>query len=130
MDLVRTITELLAQPDTLEDEDPTRLEQLVEEHGQPAVLTELLRALRDDGRSSEWPGAAIVLWGCVLDRWELPVDEVIALLWHRLQLDRADEDNLVWSITAKLKGVSYLASYSAIHDPGVRAHLLALGRVL
>jgi hypothetical protein len=127
MDLAGTIAELLARPEALEDDDAL-VERLADAHGRPAVLGAILDALRDDARQAHWAGASIVLWGCVLDEWELPVDEVIALLLHRLQIDRTEEDNLVWSIICKLKRVSYLSSYDALDDPGVRTELRRLGR--
>jgi hypothetical protein len=43
-------------------------------------------------------------------------------LWSMLSA----ENNLVWSIAAKLKGEAYLSEYQPREDPGVARHLRRL----
>jgi hypothetical protein len=67
-----------------------------------------------------------VFWGAALDRRELPADELIAWLYHRFDPDGRAEDNEVWSIASKLRGVAYLSEYYPLQDPGVVRHLEAI----
>jgi hypothetical protein len=53
----------------------------------------------------------------------LPANELIAWLYHRFDPDGQTEDNEVWSITSKLKGVGYLSEYQPLCDPGVLRYL-------
>jgi hypothetical protein len=67
-----------------------------------------------------------VFWGAVLDWREVPADELIAWLYHRFDPEGRAEDNDVWSIASKLKGVGYLSDYKPLRDPGVLRHLNAI----
>lgn len=49
----------------------------------------------------------------------MPVDFIIALMYYRFDPTGEEEDNLVWSITAKLKKVHYLSDYAPLNDPNV-----------
>lgn len=57
------------------------------EFGWEPVRACLLGVLRDDARSAHWRDVAHALWEAVLDRRPLPIDEVIALLYHRFDPD-------------------------------------------
>jgi hypothetical protein len=124
------INEILAD-DRLDDEssDPTKaevIEGLIDEFGWEAVRDCTLDVLRDDRQETHWRTAVHVFWGAVLDRRGLPADELIAWLYHRFDPDGQAEDNDVWSITSKLKGVGYLSDYKPLQDPGVLHHLRAI----
>jgi hypothetical protein len=130
MDIRQRINEILAD-DRLNDEssDPTKaeaIEALIGPYGWEIVRECMLDILRDDSQGSHWRTVAHVIWGAVLDRRELLADEVIALLYHRFDPEGRAEDNDVWSITSKLKGVSYLSKYEPLRDPGVLRHLQVL----
>ena len=62
-------------------------------------------------------------WGAVLDKRDLAADELIALLYHRFDPDGLAEDNEVWSIASKLKGVGYLSKFEPLRDPAVAEEL-------
>ena len=123
MDVPKLIAEILAD-DWLDDESVEitkvdEIESLIEDVGWPAVRECLLEVLRDDGQSRNWRTAADAFWGAVLDRRDLPTDELIALLHHRFDPTGLVEDDLVWSIVSKLKGIDYLSDYEPLRDPGV-----------
>ncbi len=101
------------------------IEKLIPELGWDAVLEIILEILRTDRCTDDWRTAAEVLWGAALDRRPMPVDLVIAHLCHRWPPDE-EEDNLAWSITAKLKKVGYLSEYEPLSDPAVCEQLVRL----
>jgi hypothetical protein len=112
-----------------ESSDPTKaeaIEGLIDEFGWEDVRDCMLDVLRDDHLEAHWRTAAHVFWGAVLDRRELPADELIAWLYHRFDPAGRTEDNDVWSITSKLKGVGYLSQYQPLQDPGVLHYLQAI----
>ncbi|MGV3623026.1 MAG: hypothetical protein ACO1OB_19560 [Archangium sp.] len=103
----------------------SRLERLLANATWPEVDAELRAVLRDDARSGLWAAAIEVLWCAVLDARETDVDSLVALLWHR-RPELTLEENLVWSVIAKLKKLDYLANYDAEKDEGVRRELRRL----
>ena len=118
--------------DTLDDESSVeskceRIERLIKGADWSEVLGCILALLTDAGRRRrDHEVAAEVLWSALLDRREMPADRVIALLYSRFDLRGDAEDNLVWSIASKLKGVSYLSEYQPLQDPGVLAELASI----
>lgn len=130
MELRRQIHDILAD-DRLNDESSEAskaeaIEALMERFGWGPVRDAMMEVLRDDRQEAHWRTAADVFWGAVLDQRELPADELIAWLYHRFDPDGQAEDNEVWSIASKLKGVEYLSKYEPLHDPGVAAALRAI----
>jgi hypothetical protein len=131
MPVLTDIKEILST-DALDDEscDDSKceaIERLIETAGWSAVRDSILALLGDAARPRrDHEVAAEVLWGAVLDRRELPADRVIALLHHRFDPCGDSEDNLVWSITSKLKGLDYLSDYQPLQDPAVQAELVAI----
>src|SRR5687767_8930611 len=97
--------------DALDDESSDdskceRIERLIGVVGWAAVRDSILGILADAGRRRrDHEVAAEVLWGAVLDVREMPADRVIALLYNRFDPRGDTEDNLVWSIASKLKGL-------------------------
>src|SRR5690349_17999408 len=89
-----------------------RIEGLIDELGWVPVRDTILVLLADTGRRRrDHEVAAEVLWGAVLDGREMPADRVIALLYNRFDPRGESEENLVWSIAAKLKRLDYLSEY-------------------
>jgi hypothetical protein len=124
------VDEILAD-NRLDDEssEPSRaevIEALIDEFGWEPIRECMLDILRDNHQEVNWRTAAHVFWGAVLDRRELPVDELIAWLYHRFDPEGQTEDNEVWSITSKLKGVDYLSNYEPLRDPGILHYLRAI----
>lgn len=99
------------------------IKALISGEGWAAVCECLFDLLRDDHAAAHWRVVMHVFWGAVLDRRALPVDELIAWLYHRFDPDGNAEDNEVWSITSKLKNVGYLSAYKPLLDPAVQEHL-------
>lgn len=130
MQIRQRINEILAD-DRLDDESSELtkaevIEGLIDEVGWEAVRGFMLDVLRDDHQQAHWRTAAHVFWGAVLDRRELPGDELIAWLYYRFDPEGRTEDNEIWSITSKLKAVEYLSEYQPLRDPGVLRHLRAI----
>src|SRR5438045_3259498 len=103
---------MIALDRILSDEDPDddaveRIEALIEAEGWLAVRQALMAVLEDPTRPAEaWATVAAVFWGAVLDRREIAVDRLIALVYTRLPPDEGSgESNLAWSIASKLRGV-------------------------
>ena len=96
-------------------------EELIPQYGWEAVREAMIRVLLDDSRrAQDYEATAAVFWGAVLDCRDVPVNEVIALLYHRLPHDDgSSENNLAWSITCNLKNVDYLSEYDPLEDPEV-----------
>ena len=118
--------------DVLDDESSEgskceEIERLIGRVDWSTVRDSILSVLADSGRRRrDHEVAAEVLWGAVLDGREMPADRVIALLYNRFDPRGEAEDNLVWSITSKLKRVDYLSDYEPLQDPGVKAELAAI----
>jgi hypothetical protein len=113
--------------DSSDDSKCERIERLIGVVGWAAVRDNILAILADAGRRRrDHEVAAEVLWGAVLDGREMPADRVIALLYNRFDPRGDTEDNLVWSIASKLKGLDYLSEYQPLQDPGVQAELAAI----
>ena len=53
---------------------------------------------------------------------------VIAWLWHRFCPEGQAQDDDIWGIVSKLRGVGYLSDYDPRSDPGVLRHLRASRR--
>jgi hypothetical protein len=109
-----------------EDFMSERIEGLIAVVGWDAVRESLLSVLAAERRAADYRIVATVFWGAVLDRREMPADRVIALLYHRFDPRGDNEDNLVWSIASKLKGVGYLSDYRPLDDPAVQRELAAI----
>lgn len=105
------------------------IEQLIPELGWLTVYAEMISILEDQNQCPRnWHTAAEVLWGAVLDKRDLSeTGKLIALLYLRLGNSDGDE-NLAWSITSELKGVSYLSSYDPMKDPEVVAEITRLNK--
>jgi hypothetical protein len=99
------------------------IESLIRLFGWEPVREFMMEVLRDDHQEPHWRIAADVFWGAVLDKRRLAADELIALLYLRFGPDGRAEDNEVWSIASKLKGVGYLSKYEPLLDPAVAEEL-------
>jgi hypothetical protein len=114
--------------DTEAESPAERIEHLIPKYGWPAVCDLLLEILASERSPADYQTVAEVLWGAALDGRAMPADRVIALLYYRFDPQGDQEDNLVWSITAKLRGIGYLSKYRPLDDPGVRAELASIKR--
>ena len=105
------------------------IEKLIDVWGWNEVQNVLISILMDNGRRAmDWYVITQVFWGAVLDQRTIDKNTVIALLYHRVPNDNgSDENNLVWSITSKLKGVGYLSEYNPMNDPIIIAEKKRLG---
>jgi hypothetical protein len=113
-----------------EEDAQDRVDELIAAHGWPPVRDFVLSVLEDPDRPvAAWQLAAAVGWGGCCDDRELPIDRAIALVYARLSNDEGSgENNLAWSIAAKLRKKSYLSSYDPLEDPGVVAELARIRR--
>lgn len=129
-DVQSLIAEILAD-DSLDDESsdiskPEKVESLIGQYGWEPICKFFFNILRDDSQEKHWPTAAAVFWDAACDKREIPADELIALLYFRFDPTGTEEDNLVWSVTSRLKGVGYLSKYEPLKDPGVAKHFCNL----
>lgn len=108
------------------DDAAAVIEALAREYGWAPVADEMFQLLEDNRQPAHWYTATVVLWFAVLDQVPLPADRVIALLYHRVDGTEHQWDNLVWSITSRLKGEEYLSDYNPLKDPGVLRELARL----
>lgn len=107
-------------------EDVEAIEALIPRYGWLSVRDAMLALLAADGRCEEdYHVAACVIW-CAMDKHSVPADRTIALLYHRFDPRGDQENNLVWSITSKLRGVGYLSDYEPLKDPKVLVELEAI----
>ena len=95
------------------------IEHLIEVYGWEVIQSALVEMLSDICLNIEdYDVIAQVFWGAVLDKRTIDINNVIALLYLRLP-DGSDLENLIWSITERLKGVGYLSDYEPLEDPAV-----------
>lgn len=132
-DLRARVVAILNDPDLDDPAGPEskaeRIEALIAAEGWEPVLACLCDLLHRGEGVEDWLAIADVFWGAVLDRRPMPADRVIALLYGRFKraaILTDHSDNLLWSITCKLKGVGYLSEYEPLRDPAVRSELAAL----
>lgn len=109
--------------ESCEDSKCERIELLIDHTGWDTIRDAILQVLTEKRRIRDYEVAAEVLWGAVLDGRELPSNRVIGLLYYRFDPLGKSENNLVWSITSKLKGVDYLSDYNPLQDPKIQAEL-------
>jgi hypothetical protein len=132
MDLRDCVVAILNDPalDGAEDTGTKaeHIELLIAEHGWDALLACLCGLLHAGDAATDWLAIADVFWGAVLDQRPMPADAVIALLYGRFEragMHDEHSENLLWSITNRLKGVGYLSDYEPLRDPGVISELNA-----
>ena len=103
------------------------IENLISVYGWDFVQTTLLQMLDNPQLDvSEYDVIAQVFWGAVLDKRDIDKNKTIALLYKRLPpVSEVGEsycehlDNLIWSITHRLKSVGYLSEYDPLKDPDI-----------
>jgi hypothetical protein len=115
-------------------EDPAEhIEKLIDRVGWETVRDGVHQVLLEPSLRPHGYAATSVLWGAVLDKRPLDANYTIAVLYRHLR-DSAPEppeslaslENLVWSITSKLKDVGYLSDYEPLKDPAVQRELSRL----
>ena len=95
------------------------IESLIEVNGWEVIQSALVEMLKDVNLNiDDFDVVAQVFWGAVLDKRIIDINKVIALLYLRLP-DGSDLENLIWSITERLKGVGYLSDYEPLVDPDI-----------
>jgi hypothetical protein len=131
-DAVRRVLSGGQDPDDDEVSAPEAIEDLIAEHGWPAIRAEMLDVLRTYERPGDWHAVTEVLWGAALDGREMDADEVIAHVYYRLpREDDAmvdDADNIAWSIALRLKREGSVSKYEPLRDAGVTRVLERLRR--
>jgi hypothetical protein len=126
MDLTRQLEQFLMDCETNEDVPEDAINVLVNRFGWESVQEGLFQVLEDNHQAIHWRTVAVVFWGAVLDGRQIQANKLVALLYHRFDPNGNAEDNLVWSITSKLKGVGYLSDCDPLNDPGVIEELKAI----
>lgn len=126
MSVRAALDQLLAEPET-DDAENSKCEEieerLIPKFGWEAVREAVIEVLESDRSQSDYEVAAEVFWGAALDKRDLPVNKVIALLYYRFDQHGTDENNLVWSIASTLKKVDYLSEYEPLKDVEVLREL-------
>jgi len=112
------------------DESEEQIDALIRRAGWEPVRDGVYKVLLDPAQREHGRAAAAVFWGAVLDQRPLDPDRTIAVLYRNLRDQPAEApsvmnslENLVWSITAKLKNKGYLSDYDPLEDPGVKREL-------
>ena len=126
MNLTHQIQQILTNYEALEDVSEDAINDLCDCFGWDSVQAGLLQVLEDNDQAAYWSTVTAVFWGAALDGRSIQADKLIALLHHRFDPNGDAENNLVWSITCKLKGVDYLSDYKPLSDPGVIEELKAI----
>src|SRR5262245_13758747 len=128
MFLFEEIEAILAAPrkDAGDFSQSEAIERLIPRFGWPGVRDALLGILTKQRSRADYQVAAEVIWGAVLDKRDMPADRVIALLCHRFDPRDEATENLIWSITSKLRGVDYLSTYDPRDDPRVQRELTGI----
>jgi len=128
--ILRILRKSEAEPSTCEGSREELIEQLIDQDGWESVRDGLFQVLLNRGLVKHGYTVAAVLWGAVLDRRPLDPNYTIAVLERQRCFRLPDEakdpnslDNLVWSITIKLKGLEYLSDYDPIGDPAVKREM-------
>lgn len=84
------------------------------------LLPILIKMLKNRSKKRYWNTITEVLYYASNDNRPMPINEIIALLFVcSAEKDGIQDGNLVWSITHKLKGVSYSSDYEPVNDPAV-----------
>ena len=129
MNVENEINRILAD-DSLDDETRDHgkcdlIEELILKYDWKSVEEVMIAVLEDmDRQYDDYVTIAEVIWGAALDERDMPINRVIALLYHRLEPDQdSDENNLAWSIVCKLKGVDYLSEYDPLEDPEIKREM-------
>ena len=126
MDILHKIRQILDR-EVLDTEDfesskcdkCEEIESLIEVYGWEVIQSALVEMLKDIKLDTyDYDVIAQVFWGAVLDKRIIDTNKVIALLYLRFP-DGCDLENLIWSITERLKGVGYLSDYEPLKDPDV-----------
>ena len=134
-DLIKAIhQEIESSPD---DEDSIdlfeeRINELGDENGWSNLVTESINILLDTNLKKCWHLAASVVAWSIEDNHKLPCEwsYLVAVLYLCLEIDpnlgsdeNADAENLVWSISQKIKGVDYLSDWDPLEDREVLEHM-------
>ena len=126
MDIMGQIRQILDRevPDT-EDFESSKadkceeIESFIENYSWEVIQSALVEMLKDIKLDTyDYDVIAQVFWGAVLDKRIIDTNKVIALLYLRLPAG-SDLENLIWSITHRLKGVGYLSDYEPLEDPDI-----------
>ncbi|WP_084045889.1 hypothetical protein [Deinococcus hopiensis] len=128
-----------AFPDGEQEEEEAGLTHMADLYGWKGVFDAVMHVLRHDEYAQNWATAAANLW-CLQDHWSERrpgSDDVwIGHLYHALDraptlgvnLEEHDFENLVWSITIKLRGWSYMSDEEPRENSQVQAVMNAIAR--
>lgn len=136
MNIEQEIKKILSDSeiDNNEKSDNTRcdlIEALIPKYSWNIIQEKLITILLDDEQSIDsWTVVAEVIWGALLDKRQIKKNKIIALLYYRLNRnpDQPYSNNLLWSITSKLKNTGYLSDYNPWKDQEVIEEIKKLER--
>lgn len=119
--------EIIIADDSLDDEEiedgkAELIEESLNAENWPQVFNWLVRFLTSPRRLSDQRVAMAVLLGATLDGRTIDPNlttVVLTRLFLAESMVDENDQNLAWSIVAKLKGKSYLSSYDPQQDPDV-----------
>ncbi len=115
-----------------EDATETFSEEILPKYQWESVQQALFSVLRDDSFSeSDYETIAGIIWDAVLSGERIDAETAIALLYYRLgNADDPYENNVIWSITAKLKDLDYANSeYNPLKDPEILERIKQIQRL-
>lgn len=106
------------------------VEALAQRAGWEAVLTEAMGILADAGSRRFWHQAICVVYWSSPDHLgafmaDHPMD-CVARLYLCLERHPELDENLIWSIACRLKGVDYLSSWNPLLDRDVVARMAVM----
>jgi hypothetical protein len=128
----KAISDILADPryddENFDESRAEAIEKQIRVQGWEPVREFLLDLLKTKSMEKHWSDAIQSLWGAVSDSRPVEAPRVIALLCRCQSQSRELDENLIWSIIAKLKKVDYLSDYDPLKDPDVQRELDRLNR--
>lgn len=115
-ELIRILQDPKLQSKENEETHFEALEELSEVFGWSGFVDAALRLLEDKSYSGHWVDLLVVIYEMVCEEIELPQDRLIASLLRCQKSKKALDENTVWSIIMKLKGLDYHSNYDPLSD--------------
>lgn len=125
-DIVTELKTILGKDDAAEIVEKT----ILQKYKWDDVQLVLFSILQDDSvPQNDYKVCAEIIWSAILSDEKVDEDTTIGLLYYRLGNENAPYDNnMIWSIAAKLKDLDYANSeYNPLRDPAILKRLASLG---